>query len=647
MAVFLLLPRPGDRPPQAPSPAPSTGAPASALCESASERPYSTNGVEQGTDGSIAACLRVGPLAAGQYVLALETLRDSPLDPPPPSPDAWMRLLPESGPPGVRVKISGYVPNTTADQRRVDHVRLCWAGCEGLIDWVSVRWSPDEPGRFESEFRVPSAPWLGSRGVQPLAPGSYRVVLDCIPNIFSKPKAQCETAQLDASFRLTGPPSSRCQPGQPCASLTARPAEGSPGALVEIQGWAPLRAMGHSGYFQLALQPLDNPPTQFRKASGTILVTSTPFKVTGPPGWSALGPLHPLWTLRSGMEPIAVAPGNPKRLAYCVEGGIRHSTDGGASWSAVPVDGVAQASAATNYPVPSRYGYRVPICTGLALDSRNPNTLYAVFTSVPRNSAPYPFFYVGYVTADGGRTWKPVPVADGSEMGLFAGFRAQATATQALFWLSQNAAATATGAYAVQHTSDGGVTWTDGRLTCPTAGPCLMLGPQSNGRCQAVGQWQPIERSLDGGQTWTVSPWPSRLAACWTAQLVGLGPGLAARVDGRDSYALVITRDSGRTWETIALPSVQDVPAGSPPTFPRLQMLPDGRLLSLGTTWHLLNPGAGGWCAVQGAPAMSGDALSPVPLPAGDRLWWVPPPSSGSVNLPSTVMSFPLSSVRC
>ncbi len=644
LAVVLLVSRSHEQPKPVSSPVPEVAAPAGDPCGGAPGT-YSGDRVEQRPDGSLAGCLRVGTLDPGQYVLAIRTLPPGPLQPPPASSDAWVKLSPPSGPPGSAVKLKGYVPNTTPEQRRISRARLCWAGCDGLLDWIAVTWSTAEPGQFESEFTVPSAPWLGTKGIQPLVPGSYDVVLECIPQVFNKPKPECQTARLAASFRVSGPTPNRCLPGQPCASLVPAPAEAPPSALVRVYGWAPVVALGMGGYLPLALEPAGGVANRKPGAAVFVIVASAPFKVTGAPPWASLGTVHPLWIQRSGIERLTADVNNPRRLAYCAEGGIRLSSDGGTTWSTVPLEDVSRASAATNYPILPYYQRTAPSCTGVTLDPRHSETLYAVFTAVPRDSQPPPVYYVGYVTGDAGRTWRPLPVADGSEMGLFGGFRVEGNVVQAFFWPVKLPSPTGAGPFATQQTADGGRTWTEGKLGCPLEGPCIRLGAQSNGRCQAVGQWQGIEVSLDKGESWGVSTWADRLGACSTAQLVGLGSDQAARIEGNGSYVFLLSRDGGRTWGNIALPPLPDARAGSALQFPMLQMLPDGRLLSAGSTWQLLQSGASSWCAVPGAPPMGGDFFAPVPLPAGHRLWWLA--SSPPGQAPLRLTSFPLSGLHC
>jgi photosystem II stability/assembly factor-like uncharacterized protein len=212
-------------------------------------------------------------------------------------------------------------------------------------------------------------------------------------------------------------------------------------------------------------------------------------------------------------------------------------------------------------------------------------------------------------------------------MGAFGGFRVDGSAARALFFPSQ-AEKFASRRFIVQQTVDGGHTWTSGRLACPQDGPCIALGPQDNGRCM-LGEWESIEISHDHGQSWITPDWPNRLQACRSfAELVGFSSGMVARIDMEDQYHLLMSHDGGGTWTAIELPPNQDT------RYVTLQFLGDGRLLSTGSIWSLLLPGAETWCQVPGATP-----LNAAPRQAGNRLWWVA--QDGSLG------SFPLGAIHC
>jgi photosystem II stability/assembly factor-like uncharacterized protein len=420
---------------------------------------------------------------------------------------------------------------------------------------------------------------------------------------------------------MTGPASELCRSTQPCAALELSPTAGPPGSVVAVRGWAPLVGLDGQARVYLHLR------TAFTAMDSMPTLASATFRVTAGPDWASLGGLQPASILRSGWEAMGVDPMNPRRFAYCASASIRVTTDGGQHWSSIPLQGAWTASAATNYPLLQNSQGAPASCGAVELDPTHPASFYAMFDTFLRNGMSPPDYFVAYVTTDAGRTWRPVPVPAGVDMGAFGGFRVDGSAARALFFPSQ-AEKFASRRFIVQQTVDGGHTWTSGRLACPQDGPCIALGPQDNGRCM-LGEWESIEISHDHGQSWITPNWPDRLQACRSfAELVGFSSGMVARIDMEDQYHLLMSHDGGGTWTAIELPPNPDT------RYVTLQFLGDGGLLSTGSMWSLLLPGAEAWCQVPGAAP-----LYAAPRQVGDRLWWVAP--DGSLG------SFPVSALHC
>ncbi len=570
-------------------------------------------------DGGFTGCLRIDTVSPATYPVIA---RGSPAISGPVAttdvPDA-LAISPPAGPPGTRVTLTGSV-STPASPNLDDHVPLCWDACDVLSYSAEVHWSTSSPGRFEIPFQVPAAPWMTRTGVHPLAPGRYRVILPCIPDILDKPSG-CRGEQRFGTFQLTGPVPSLCRSTEPCATLELSPTAGPPGSVIAVRGWAPLVGLGGQAqvYLQLriAFTAMDAMPT----------LATAPFHVTAGPDWASLGALQPSSISRSGWEAIGVDPTNLRRFAYCAGASILVTVDGGQHWSSIPLQGAWTASTTTNYPlVPNSRGDPAS-CGAVALDPTHAASFYAMFDTFLRNGGSPPDYFVAYVTTDAGRIWRPVPPPTGTDMGGFGGFRVDGSAVRALFFLSQGEKFGGR-RYIVQQTADGGRTWTSGRLACPRDGPCMALGPQDNGRCM-LGEWESIEISHDGGRTWTTPDWPSQLQACRSfAELVGFSSGRLARIDMENPYPLLVSSDGGTRWTAIELP------ANPSEAYYSIQFLPDGRLLSSGSTWALLGAGAGDWCPVPGSPP-----VSVVPILIGDQLWWVA--QDGSLS------SFPVSALHC
>lgn len=607
-------------------------------------------GLTQAADGTFSACLRVGAVAPGRYQIAARRLAGKGVADSGAAtrPGDWMGLAPTSGPPGTTVHVTGYVGGTTLDQRRFDHAQLCWAACDALVGSVAIDWSTSKAGQFTAQLTTPAAPWFAGSRVAPLRSGRYAVIFPCLP-AFEKPSGLCDGARLDAHFDLTGNGSGLCVGRSTCAAVQSTPAEGPPGTQVSVDGWAPLTGLNGTGFVTIAIEGQPHGKPDYESAAPRI--ASTPFTVTGAPGWEGLSALHPLSIQRTGLDSFGVDPGNSNRFAYCADGVIEITSNAGRTWSPISLAGVQSASVATNYPIPGSYsGYPRPTCDAAFLDAKYPGTVYAEFSAVLRSSGgPPPFYFVAYVSRNSGRTWQPVPVPAGSEMGRFGGFRVNTSTAQALFWKAEAAiSAPDPGAFIVEDTQDGGRTWHVGALRCPPAGPCLALGPQDNGRCQAVGEWESIEISGDG-RLWSAPGWPSRLSACSTSELIGLTDAGMAALDGSSPYPLAVSTDGGVSWEAIALPPL---PGGASDLGSCcgwvLEMLPDGRLLVMGTAWYLLAPSAAHWCSPSTIPAGQTSAYPwATPMVIADRFWWIDSTRNGPGAFKSSAKSLPISALHC
>ncbi len=500
---------------------------------------------------------------------------------------AQLRFTPMSGPPGTLVQVRGWAPlnQIVGGQPFPYSLTLQKGGSATGYTPQLGQLHQDIDGDLSGSFRVP----MSAPPLGLLAPDSYTIAIEAIHTV-----------------------------SQPATPPTAA---------------------------GVAIRPLN-------KGAGAERITLAPtaFRITAAPSWASLGTVHPLWVQRStqlyGAPAVVGDPADPQRLAYCTDRGIRVSSDSGKVWSTIPTAGAIQALATTPFQF-FQAGNLATACADVVLDPTHPHSYYATFGVVKKGQSAPPEYLIGLVTTDDGQSWQVVPTPEGYALDQFGGFQVNGQVVEVLF----GGRTTSQGPrpFAGETTTDGGQTWTEGRLTCPSSGPCIRWGPApSSIGGMGVGYPQPIEISTDGGQTWTPPDWPSQVTLNQgPSNLVALSPTEVALVAPGSQYPLRVSNDGGRTWEVIALPSLPGTSKDSYPAFPGLTLLSDGRLLAASDRqWQILLPGSTAWCSVEGAS---------LPLPAGpsatfrvigDKLWWQQS-SNAPGGSPPVPRSVPLSELRC
>jgi hypothetical protein len=155
----------------------------------------------------------------------------------------------------------------------------------------------------------------------------------------------------------------------------------------------------------------------------------------------------------------------------------------------------------------------------------------------------------------------------------------------------------------------------------------------------AVEGWEAVLVSTDNGKDWSTTNY---IRSCWrVVELVGLADGRLVTLDGRSQFPLTVSDDGDRTSRTIALPLLPNQ-TNTYPDYGNLELLPDGRLLSVSLRWYLLVPGASAWCSVANGPTgnQTAEPAPPAPQLIGEQFWLL----DGS---PGTPRSFPLSALHC
>ena len=498
------------------------------------------------------------------------------------------------------------------------------------------------------------------------------MALRCFGPLPQSKKCGLSPDQARATFDLTGPiPASPAQ-----ASLHFTPAEARPGQSVTVTGWAPLtNIIGQPYGYQLQWGTASDPQVaaihqsltgqlsgHFRvpayvglnpTSAGRVVLTlsymflghpthtaapgakvrppiatlaPTPFRVLPSLRWAAVRSLP----VRLTAAPAPLALTSPSDVAVA-----SHVLVVGApgALKAVPLVGIRSEAARLGYPVEGGSPGVGSVKTLAAF----PSSLFvAVGTSLPQYGGGPPIFSSPFYSTNAGASWHAAPIPAGMAFGDFAGYRAEGGRMYALW---EKGAATAT-----EVTANGGATWAAAPLACPKSGPCLVLGA---GPTAYEGMGTPLLQDIwrqTAAHHWVVSAQDEISTA--PLQLVGLANGTALRIDAGTAYPVELTTNSGRTWQSIALPTPpQDQGAGW--VYQTLLMLPNGALLGSvvsptgAAAWELLPPGAAQWHAV---PASVLPPSATGLTPAHGRLWWYTTGSGVSSAAPA-IASVPLGSL--
>ncbi len=103
----------------------------------------------------------------------------------------------------------------------------------------------------------------------------------------------------------------------------------------------------------------------------------------------------------NGLGALSVDPTNPSRIAYCSNGKIHLSSNGGTSWSILPFGDAASIIASDHLQIPN--GGTTPGCSSVVLSGSSAGTIFVSFVAVPLNQDSIPPEYLAalYTTNNG------------------------------------------------------------------------------------------------------------------------------------------------------------------------------------------------------------------------------------------------------
>lgn len=603
----------------------------------------------QSDDGKLDVCAQVPDVPGGTYHLADVAYLSELVGKTTPttiangstgaSPAVSLAVLPSSVVPGQTVTVTGTLRR--AYKVKQGSVAFCWGGCPGGLryDGVAVTWR--SATTFTAHITIPDAPWAQTGPDEVVSPlrGAYELGVQCVELIArcGLGPAEGEVAvHLRASARYT------CRTVPRCAELHVSPAGAAPGDVVRVSGYAPLVNMFAPGEPVLGLidgergGPASGGVTfaaqaqRFGGFTTQVRAGNAVLRVEAAPTWASLGHLAPLSQVQAGEPPLSANPAAPSSVAWCSGGFV--DMEGPAGTTKVPTAGATALLLATKQFAGSDRD-EFEDCSTVAVDGP---AVFVGYAYSPQLYAPAVDTVALYST-DEGATWSFVPVPAGSSLSSFGGFRYGAGgAVDALFTTTNEGTGTTVAVPAVEQYTGGPSPWSEVPYSCPTLGPCITWDAGGAPDCGMNLSFAQVLASTDGGRQWALPPrFLGQVETCWSASVVALSPteALVVGVDGgaynyAGVYPMVMTKDSGRTWQLVSLPPLPGQLPGQDQQ--SLLELPNGAIVATSQApWQLLAPEATRWCPVATMPAHVADAHG-FTVTSG-ALWWLASSSPGDL----------------
>ena len=270
--------------------------------------------------------------------------------------------------------------------------------------------------------------------------------------------------------------------------------------------------------------------------------------------WTNIGPSP------AAVEAFAVdAQGTGTVFMGTIAGGVRKSTDGGSSWSAL------------------NNGLTTPIVQALAIDASGPQTVYAGTVAGGL-----------FKTADGGATWQNVPALSGAVVSIAADPKRAGIVYAGVFNNLANGS--------IRKSTDGGVTWT---TVFPTTASIfnITIDPGNPDVIYAPTVGHGAFKSADGGLHWSAMT-ALTPQAIWT---LALDPANSQTIyAGTNQDGIWKSTDAGNTWQQI----------GSPGPFPVYSLAVDTSGVYAGTNGAGISKSADGGVTWKSTGLSNGMVLS-------------------------------------
>jgi hypothetical protein len=271
------------------------------------------------------------------------------------------------------------------------------------------------------------------------------------------------------------------------------------------------------------------------------------------------------------------------------------------------------------------------------VDANDPQRVAVALDTAKIGASPGPYGFLAFMSQDGGATWQPAP-----KIGPYV-FSSLTSARGAIYASGLGVSASGAQVKGLWISHDDGRAWSEVGVSTPWMESALNLTFWSNPQTgellrEAVGDTLTLDRSEDGGASWTGVPMPNNgggndqqaLAAPngagWRICLVAGGV-----VTVTSASYVACSVDLGTTWTSPSAPNTSQISKGKSVAEPAgiFAVADDGTLFATyddmvtGIHLEMLSPGASIWTPLGKPPVAGSQAAQPTYTtgPGGGMLW--------------------------